>query len=117
MSKPERIRPGQWGEVPERPRRDRGLPIGAIVPPAPVKAHTPFGRSVCNSFCSCKKAVGLVGSALGSIWIEPVPSPDGAFVLEMDEHRKPVAVAYDAAIHAGWLRYAEHVCAAKEAPR
>jgi hypothetical protein len=115
------FRPGEWGEDRYQRRRDRGYPVGPIREPEPVAPHTPYGRSVCNAFCvgkdGCHNTVALVRGVGKSLWLEPRPSPAGAFVLEMDEFLKPIAVPFDAAIHDGWLRYAEHACPLKGTAR
>ena len=123
MSECRSLRPGEWGEYRyPRPRHDRGYPVGPPREPEPVAPHTAYGRSVCNSFCSgkdgCHNTVGLVSGSDGkSVWLEPRPSADGKFVLELDQFRKPMAVLFDAAIHDGWLRYAEHACPLKGTAR
>lgn len=110
--------PGAWREVDFHPRQDRGYPV--VLPKhEPVAPHTRwYGAGVCNSFC-CGVSVGIVTSSVPNQTrcLEPLPSPDGEFVLELSEHRTSMAVPYDPAIHAGWKRYAAHVCEPKAAKR
>jgi hypothetical protein len=109
------IEPGVWREAPEGRKTDRGYPVGPIKY-EPVAPHTPwYGGGVCNASC-CGVMVGIVTTdgPDSPIGLEPFPSPDGAFVLELSEHRTSLAVSYDPAIHAGWKRYAAHVCKPKE---
>lgn len=118
-----RLRPGEWGEDRFAPRRrDAGYPIGGIKEPDPVKPHTKWSASSgCNGRCrgatGCGESVWLVWAPAGSVFLEVKASPDGAYVVETSEHRKPMAVLYDAAFHdASWPRFAAHACRPKETP-
>jgi hypothetical protein len=106
--------PGAWGEADFRRRANR-YPVVAVKH-EPVAPHTRWhGAGVCNSSCRCGVMVGIVTSHVPgqTSCLEPFPSDDGAFVLELSEHRTSLAVPYDPEIHAGWTRYAEHVCRPK----
>jgi hypothetical protein len=109
--------PGEWGDVP--PQERTGRPYfeytGAIKPPPPVLPHTSFGRSYCNGKCRCGVATCHVGSTDKPVLLDWASVDDGAYVLELDEHRKPMAAPYEERFHDGWARYQLHVCA-KEAP-
>lgn len=114
--KPRTIAPGEWGDMPSRPS-DRGsyfAPIPVTKPAPPVHPHTSFGRSYCNGRCCGKPTCHVTGADGKPVRLEYEKSDDGAYVLELDEHRKPMAAPYDEKFHDGWARYALHVCKAED---
>jgi hypothetical protein len=112
MTRDRQYFPGEWNDLP--PENKRGRPYfgftGALKPPLPVHPHTSFGRSVCNGKCRCGVATSHVSGVVGTVLLEWAAVEDGAYVLELSEHRTPMAVPHDPQHHDGWARYRLHVC-------
>jgi hypothetical protein len=60
----------------------------------------------------------VVGSSsdwhVDELCLDRCPVADGAYVVVQNAHGGQKAIPYDEAIHAGWPRYAAHVCSTNE---
>jgi hypothetical protein len=92
--------------------RDRSRPyFGGAAAPVP---RAPAGRVVANARCCNELVVKSYDDRSNELpTVDAMPVAEGAFVFVQGTHRDRMAVPYDAAIHAGWKRYAAHVCKAK----
>jgi hypothetical protein len=104
--------PGEWADTPPtvRDRASQYAPVPPLKPPPPVAPHTSFGRSVCNGKCCGVATCIVIGTDEKAIRLEWAQTEDGAYVLELDRHRQPMAAPYEERWHDGWARYREHVC-------
>jgi hypothetical protein len=100
-----------------RKRRPDRFPMGpdGYVAPAP---HTPWpGGTASNGRCrDCSAPTWHLATDTESVFVavDSEIKPDGGWVVELSRFRTPMAVAYDETVHAGWSRYAAHVCPVKE---
>jgi len=104
--------PGEWADLPGGggDRASYYANVPDIKPPPPVLPHTSFGRSYCNGKCCGVATCIVIGTDEKAIRLDWAAADDGAYVLELDRHRQPMAAKYEERFHEGWARYREHVC-------
>ena len=99
------------------------IPLSKRDPAAPYfGSDKPYpGKRVCKVIpqmlpCCCRQRVVFTSMAFGdALLLNYAPVADGAYVVVENAFGGQGTAEYDETLHAGWPRYAAHVCPGKVA--